>query len=557
MRSLLPLLVLFQISIVQAYDIKLLEYRDREHAVNSSEALINISTSKNSETRTKEARKRSLGPELRSLFLNYIPKIKDLFSELSPRNNQETKDSEIENILHKLSSMNSGIDIYGAANESELHILCELADAPVDELEYNGKKLSIACSKNNETYLNESLFVSLNLIDQASVLFFERLSTLKDQTDNSMNLNSLKVVNGLELYSTLFNEQKMNTYRLLTQVEAGSLTDFYQSVEALQYRNQNITIESLQYSAHPYGGGRVHRNTKISIEAIISLGSKVAHSITVKGKSKIINSELVGQNGIVDDDVEIRDSFITGNLFVKRNSSILNSNFYGELVLGEDVLVEDTKGSGKLTVGNKVQITKSEINTLDLLIKEEVNIANSIITLKKESRFILGNQNINSNIISDYWHEHLFSPDSVPAGYEFQTSYSDNYTNICTKNDEGRVYNLSYLEDENGNFAKADVTLKIIRTEKDGFFKKKYFCTSIINFHTFYKKFKELGENAILLLQNNGELAKASPRLLRKEKKLIGSLPNNNVQFYWRQISGQYVSLGPYVYGYDLYLNIP
>lgn len=515
---------------------------------------------------------REMNPRVLQLAGLYNDTVINLLKELSP----DVSKSEIADEIKKLSKRESGLRFYAVQNASELNDFCASGGRKTYTLPKGQVVNQVACTSGDESFFVEPLFLKLSLRDQVLLLIHERLTTLRDKFGGKNYSAIARFTTGLGMYIDLYKKESEGIYPSLSIDQTDRLTNFFISIEEIQFRSSNPTANSFQWRAHSFGGGRIQSTSKVDSTSLVTLSSLVNKNSTIGKNSKIINTVLpvnfevkngatieesiltnesgtrltignyaiiknaqlenlglltIGEESIITNSYIKTDGFVSGE-----KSSIVDSKFYGRLVLEQNVTIEQLYGEGTLRIKSDSKISYSKIYSYDLSIMNGVVISQSEITLKQKPEMIAEKQNMDLSVINDYWHENLYS--NVPKALEFKGSYVFDREYECLKEDDGKIANVSNAVAEDGDFIKVDQSLKIIRTENNGHFKKTYFCSLTYTINTKYAKFSELGVNHIYLLQKNGELKPASPTLIKKENKLVTGINASTYEKDYFKASG-------------------
>lgn len=188
----------------------------------------------------------------------------------------------------------------------------------------------VACTAGNETFLVEPLFRRLSIKDQALLLIHERLTTLRDKMGGKNYSAIARITTGLRIYLTLAREQSANQYRHLSDEEMNTLTNFYISVEELEKRDKELEPDSFAWTAHRYGGGRVHNTSFISANSLISLNSLVRAECQIGDEVTLINSRL-------ENNVKIGSGTELNDVHVYMQAQIGENNKLKDLIVGQKV----------------------------------------------------------------------------------------------------------------------------------------------------------------------------------------------------------------------------
>jgi hypothetical protein len=178
--------------------------------------------------------------------------------------------SDISPLIEELTKRNSELRFYGVQSAEEMNNFCAPGGRKIYKLPMGAQVQQVACTAGKETFLVEPLFSRLSLRDQSLLLIHERLTTLRDQYGGKNYSAIARFTTGLNIYLNLFRDQMKEKYSKLSEGETQQLTEFYTATEEIELRNKEVTENSFQWSAHSYGGGRVHATSDVDPSACYS-----------------------------------------------------------------------------------------------------------------------------------------------------------------------------------------------------------------------------------------------------------------------------------------------
>lgn len=275
--------------------------------------------------------------------------------------------------------------VYGVPDTATLNTYCTPAGPRFYKLASGTKVEQVACTTTSrEYYIVETVFASLTLREQALLFVHETISMIRDTSGGKYFIEAAQIANGLKIAGDLLNEQATNKYRNLTATEISTMTDFYNALEALKYlQTPNATIPT--WTAHPYGGGRVHENAVVDPTALldvtsaagedsdigansqvirVSTGEKGKASSLKLGTGAILKNTTVGNYGVTlgDGASAIDTNFKDGTTAeLGKGSSISASSVFAELKVGDYAQIKNTQFyQTTVTFGDHAVVTDSE-----------------------------------------------------------------------------------------------------------------------------------------------------------------------------------------------------
>jgi hypothetical protein len=283
---------------------------------------------------------RVLNPRLLQLAGAYANIGSPLFRFFGPRNY-----SEVEAEVRKLATRNSGLRFYAVQDQNELNMFCAPGGRKNYKLPTGYSVAQVACTAGNETFLVEPLFLRLSLRDQVLLLVHERLTTLRDKMGGKNYSAIARLTTGLNTYLDVYKEQTKSKYRVLNEDEVQKLTELYIAIEEIQYRDFDPGVNSFQWHAHAYGGGRVHSMASVDPTALVSLDSLAPANATLAARTKLIHSYITSNSRIeLGEDVIIQDSNVqsVGVMAIGARTRISQSRvvFKSDFVVSEDQVLE-------------------------------------------------------------------------------------------------------------------------------------------------------------------------------------------------------------------------
>lgn len=374
--------------------------------------------------------------------------------------------SDIEPLIATLAVRKNDLRFYGVQNAEELNNFCAPGGRKIYKLPNGAQVQQVACTAGNETFLVEPLFTRLSLRDQSLLLIHERLTTLRDQYGGKNYSAIARFTTGLNVYLNLYRDQAKEKFEKLNETETKQLTDFYVATEEIELRDKEVTENSFQWMAHPYGGGPVHLSSDVDPSALISLNTFIPGQAMVGQNAKVINlitnlsSKLrieagalvknayfnvndvfVGANSeVVNSRLTYSQHYTTSGYYrvpvgkpeqgvirIGENVKILNSKIAGHLLtFAKDVLIdnsqiqdnENSKYLADLNVGEKVSIKNSKFVMNDIEIGNDVIFSNTKINYPNSVKKIAANQDLTDLSLSQEIDDSYFPENVEHKGFE-------------------------------------------------------------------------------------------------------------------------------------------
>lgn len=410
--------------------------------------------------------------QLAGLYHNTMIK---LLKDLSPYTS-----SEIGHEISNISSRKSGLRFYAVQTVSELNDFCASGGKKTYTLPEGQTANQVACTSGVETFLVEPLFLRLSLRDQVLLLIHERLTTLRDEFGGKNYSAIARFTTGLGEFIDLYKKESEGVFPVLDKVETEILNNFYIAIEEIQFRNSDPNVNTFQWRAHPFGGGRVHSTAKVDPTTLITINSLVDKNSTIGENSKIINSILP-------------KSFDLG-----ARSTIQKSNLS---------IIEGTK----INIGNDTSIINSTITAVnDLHISDQQKLQDGII---------------NVDIQELYYPLGMKQPESIILNWisEERNFYWD----------DNQEYLLNCMQVNTAQLT----TMPTVK--KEGLFGKKY----KLNVSYTLNLIPELNKNEHYFVVNDGEISRAGFEKKFILEKRIASLNSDCLYIFIKQISKKLNSL--------------
>ncbi len=273
-------------------------------------------------------------------------------------------------MIEELTKRNSELRFYGVQSAEEMNNFCAPGGRKIYKLPTGAQVQQVACTAGKETFLVEPLFSRLSLRDQSLLLIHERLTTLRDQYGGKNYSAIARFTTGLNIYLNLFRDQMKGKYSKLSEGETKLLTEFYTATEEIELRNKEVTENSFQWSAHSYGGGRVHETSDVDPSAIVSLDSVIPAQSKVGERAKITNfTPSLRAKVVIEAEAILANVKYNGlSLFVGQNASLKNvEHLFRSLEMASDIkigmnsIITNSKlyVNYQMTIGNNVQLTDS------------------------------------------------------------------------------------------------------------------------------------------------------------------------------------------------------
>lgn len=294
------------------------------------------------------------------------------------------KSSDILALLDNLGMNNNDLAFYSVADAKELNDFCASGGRKVYHLEDGQNVEQIACTSGNETYFVEPLFKRMTIIQQALLLFHERLTTFRDKHGGKNYQAIAGFTSGLFKILELTYEQQKGTLRKPTEDEVKRVEIFYDSVFELEYRNSEVPLTALDWEIHSNGGGIVQDGAEVDDSAFIGVTSVVKEDAIV-GTNSIITETIIPSKYEIEQNVTLKRVLFKNEkcrTVIHNNSSVEKTTF--------DVLESLSIGSNSKIQNSIIQAKKIEVEDGLVFLKSEANLSNSNISLKKNQTLIDG-----------------------------------------------------------------------------------------------------------------------------------------------------------------------
>lgn len=293
---------------------------------------------------------RTLSPEVRGMIKAYKKIIEQDLLQISGIDQA----SDILNLLNILSDVDSVWQFHVVHNETELLKYCD----PKGSKSYKSMSgvvySKIACTIQNRTYIVEPLLMSMsgNLKNVSLLLIHEVLTSLTDRFGSRNYQAIAQFTTGLETASEVYKRQKNGNFVALSSFELKSLSDLYRSIEALEYRDKNLSDDSFRWKINPLGG-RVYDEANVDESAEISFGNIILSGMTIGARSKILGFQTLRSG--------------TGKVRIGPGSLLNGSKVMTEsdISIGESVRIErsNIKAESKIEIDRKVVVEDSKVKS--------------------------------------------------------------------------------------------------------------------------------------------------------------------------------------------------
>lgn len=262
-------------------------------------------------------------PPIRSLHPRLIHVMGDIVSLLKKMDGNDacpvgSKDCNVFPVLDDFVSTPAHYRIFVVQTVAEMANFCATGGAKKYTLPDGAKVNLVACTQGADTFLIESEFRKLGLIDQALLMVHERLTTLRDSY-GGRNFDSIaKMIGGLKAALTYVNAEEQNKSPLVSDQDRELIREMHIGLAELQDMNSSYAgNNSISFSWEiTSGGGKVQPGIALSNSAYVDLFSKV------DGEPRRV---CASGNCSIGDNVSIRSSrvrFYPGRLKLTDNQVI-------------------------------------------------------------------------------------------------------------------------------------------------------------------------------------------------------------------------------------------
>ncbi len=274
---------------------------------------------------------------------------------------------------------------------SELPNLCQNLEKP--SLPDGATTYNAACTLDQTTYLLEKTFKKMSIREQAKLILHERLRTIVPK----LGLYHItRVTNGVDIYLEQRQKIASEVYNPLNPVEVTQIEELRETIALYLSENPTQALAEIKnYSVNENGGGLIDshlnfENSFVSLKSKITLINKdnYSHSkpITLKN-TQIIDSQLekttlslmnkvkISNSKINSVDLYLEDAIISNSSLM----SIVNNGWYDLYELNEKHKIVGWFFSASLY---PVKAKSSQIHNSEMLITE-INLDNSSIIKSK------------------------------------------------------------------------------------------------------------------------------------------------------------------------------
>lgn len=339
---------------------------------------------------------------------------------LDATNFLQGKSSDILQTFDVLGKQDNDLAFYSVADAAELNDFCASGGRKVYRLEDGHKVEQVACTSGSETFLVEPLFRKMNIIQQALLLFHERLTTFRDKHGGKSYQAIAGFTSGLYKFLEIAYEQQHGTQRVLNEEELNRMTIFYESVFELEYRNSDVPVNALDWHLHPFGGGMIRGDAEAGADTFVSSTSAVMEGARVDSGSSI-NETIVPTKAQIDKNVTLNRVLFnllafSKDVYIGESSKISKTTFnlYGNLFLDKNTVIENSViKAGNFEAEKNLTFKKVSIDLV--LLSNDSRNSNKIVNIKLKCDQFLIDGLINFESMEK----------TVPATHHLKFSYAD------------------------------------------------------------------------------------------------------------------------------------
>jgi hypothetical protein len=262
------------------------------------------------------------------------------------------KSSDILDLFDVLGKRQNDLAFYTVADAAELNDFCASGGRKAYLLEDGHRVEQVACTSGAEVFLIEPLFRKMTLVQQALLLFHERLTTFRDSHGGKSYQAIAGFTSGLHKILEISYEQQQGTKRLLSEGELAKVMTFYESVFEIEYRNTEVPLNIMNWSLHSFGGGMVKSGANADETSFIGITSVVGAEAQVGKNSEIINT-VVPENAVIKEEVILSEvKFLNRGpnflIYIGERTHLEKVTFavYGKIKIGGDLNIKGASFQG-------------------------------------------------------------------------------------------------------------------------------------------------------------------------------------------------------------------
>lgn len=334
-------------------------------------------------------RRISLNPKL----LVHLKIYKDFFAQqLEVSHLLDFNKSDIYKLLTVLAKRDNGIVFYAVKNVDELNTYCASGGKKAYKLPTGAEVTQVACTSGDEVFLVEPIFKKMDILQQAILLIHERMTTLRDQYGGKNYGAIAGVTAGMGELLRLSYLQQKGERTILSDREIGRIGQFYEGIIELEFRNSEISKDSLDWAIHPLGGGFIRHGAEVSGTSFIDVSSYIDEESVIENKSEIVHS-VISKSRILNG-AHVKNSFLSRSVISESNqikssgivnssigkSSVITKSRLEKIKVGDKNVIDDSwlEGVWSLKLGENGKILDSKIYAYGS-IGDSFHIANSFI----------------------------------------------------------------------------------------------------------------------------------------------------------------------------------
>ncbi len=194
-----------------------------------------------------------------------------------------------------LRPQSSFLNKYVLSSTVEYHFVTEIPDIEVckNRIPTNPdlKVLPIACTNGAITWILEDLFKKMSIREQAKTILHERLRAFPQAIPDEFIAD---ITSGVETALGLLNELHTRKTSILTAEQIASLTTLVRRIEqaGLHHDPKEPPMSfSKNWMVFKNGGGLVHKKSKVSNTAYVSVGSIVSETSVLEAGSQLLTTD--------------------------------------------------------------------------------------------------------------------------------------------------------------------------------------------------------------------------------------------------------------------------